>query len=106
MSFMDELRKLTQPYEDEDDFYEGADPSAQPPAPTEAQLELRKRAKTPLRQRRKAEEREFSPAWEEKRFRGRGSPLGNGRWSSAERNSRSSSSIPRALMKPVTWCSI
>jgi len=30
MSFMDELRKLTQPYEDEDDFYEGADPSAQP----------------------------------------------------------------------------
>ena len=40
MSFMDELRKLTQPYEDEDDFYEGADPSAQPPAPTEAQLEF------------------------------------------------------------------
>ena len=25
MSFMDELRKLTQPYDDEDDFYEGAD---------------------------------------------------------------------------------
>ena len=23
MGFMDELRKLTQPYEDEDDFYEG-----------------------------------------------------------------------------------
>ena len=40
MSFMDELRKLTQPYEDEDDCYEGADPSAQPPAPTEAQLEF------------------------------------------------------------------
>ena len=40
MGFMDELRKLTQPYEDEDDFYEGADPSAQPPAPTEAQLEF------------------------------------------------------------------
>ena len=25
MGFMDELRKLTQPYDDEDDFYEGAD---------------------------------------------------------------------------------
>ena len=40
MGFMDELRKLTQPYEDEDDFYEGADPSAQQAAPTEAQLEF------------------------------------------------------------------
>ena len=40
MSFMDELRKLTQPYEDEDDFYEGADPAAQPSAPSEAQLEF------------------------------------------------------------------
>ncbi|MCR5138195.1 MAG: cell division protein SepF [Oscillospiraceae bacterium] len=40
MGFMDELRKLTQPYEDEDDFYEGADPAAQAPAPTEAQIEF------------------------------------------------------------------
>ncbi len=40
MGFMDELRKLTQPYEDEDDFYEGADPAAQPAAPSEAQLEF------------------------------------------------------------------
>ncbi len=41
MGFMDELRKLTQPYEDEDDYYEGADPSAvQSAAPTEAQLEF------------------------------------------------------------------
>ncbi len=40
MGFMDELRKLTQPYEDEDDFYEGANPDTQPPAPTEAQLEF------------------------------------------------------------------
>lgn len=40
MGFMDELRKLTQPYEDEDDFYEGADAAAQPAAPTEAQLEF------------------------------------------------------------------
>ena len=27
MGFMDELRKLTQPYDDEDDFFEGADGS-------------------------------------------------------------------------------
>ena len=40
MGFMDELKKLTQPYEDEDDFYEGADPAAQPAVPTEAQLEF------------------------------------------------------------------
>lgn len=40
MGFMDELRKLTQPYEDEDDFYEGADASAQPAAPTAPQLEF------------------------------------------------------------------
>ncbi|MGI5976970.1 MAG: cell division protein SepF [Candidatus Limivicinus sp.] len=30
MGFMDELRKLTQPYDDEDDFFEGADPSFRP----------------------------------------------------------------------------
>ncbi|MBR0161384.1 MAG: cell division protein SepF [Oscillospiraceae bacterium] len=40
MGFMDELRKLTQPYEDEDDFYEGADETAQQSVPTEAQLEF------------------------------------------------------------------
>ena len=35
MSFMDELRKLTQPYDDEDDFYEGADsPSREQENPT------------------------------------------------------------------------
>lgn len=38
MGFMDELRKLTQPYDDEDDFFEGADESfksvkASPEAP-------------------------------------------------------------------------
>ena len=27
MGFMDELKKLTQPYDDEDDFFEGADES-------------------------------------------------------------------------------
>lgn len=36
MGFMDELRKLTQPYDDEDDFFEGADPSFKPkPKPAE-----------------------------------------------------------------------
>ena len=68
MGFMDELRKLTQPYEDEDDFYEGADPSAQPAAPTEAQLEFEnafggketpeprtEETETPLRLPRRAE---------------------------------------------------
>lgn len=30
MGFMDELRKLTQPYDDEDDFFEGADESFKP----------------------------------------------------------------------------
>ena len=27
MGFMDELRKLTQPYDDDNDFFEGADSS-------------------------------------------------------------------------------
>ena len=30
MGFMDELKKLTQPYEDDEDFFEGADPSFKP----------------------------------------------------------------------------
>ena len=30
MGFMDELKKLTQPYDDEDDFFEGADPAYKP----------------------------------------------------------------------------
>lgn len=41
MGFMDELKKLTQPYDDEDDFFEGADAAYRPqpkqqPAPTQA----------------------------------------------------------------------
>lgn len=32
MGFMDELKKLTQPYDDEEDFFEGADPSFKPKA--------------------------------------------------------------------------
>lgn len=47
MGFMDELRKLTQPYDDEDDFFEGADvsfkpqpkPQPQPAAPAQALFE-------------------------------------------------------------------
>ena len=40
MGFMDELRKLTQPYEDEDDFYEGSDYSGEAVEPSEEQLEF------------------------------------------------------------------
>ena len=41
MGFMDELRKLTQPYDDEDDFFDGADSSLREPAqPSAAQLEF------------------------------------------------------------------
>ena len=42
MGFMDELRKLTQPYDDEDDFYEGADSSLreQQAQPSAAQIEF------------------------------------------------------------------
>lgn len=37
MGFMDELKKLTQPYEDDDDFYEGADESFTAPPPAQKQ---------------------------------------------------------------------
>ena len=42
MGFMDELRKLTQPYDDEDDYYEGSDGSLreQPVQASPAQLEF------------------------------------------------------------------
>lgn len=41
MGFMDELRKLTQPYDDEDDFFEGADSSLKQPAqPSQAQIQF------------------------------------------------------------------
>ena len=69
MSFMDELRKTH--------LAGGIRPSL-----------LRKRQKTPLRRPRMAEEKGSSPAWEERKRRGRGLPPGNGRWNSAERNSR------------------
>ncbi|MBR1456392.1 MAG: cell division protein SepF [Oscillospiraceae bacterium] len=41
MGFMDELRKLTQPYDDEDDFFEDADSSLRESVqPSEAQLQF------------------------------------------------------------------
>ena len=41
MGFMDELRKLTQPYDDEDDFFEGADNSLRQTAqPSQAQIQF------------------------------------------------------------------
>ena len=42
MGFMDELRKLTQPYDDDNDFFEGADSSLRdaPPPPSAAQREF------------------------------------------------------------------
>ena len=41
MSFMDELRKLTQPFDDEDDFYDGADSSLRPQnQPSAAQIQF------------------------------------------------------------------
>lgn len=40
MGFMDELRKLTQPYDDEDEFFEGADNSGlRQPSPAQIQFE-------------------------------------------------------------------
>ena len=40
MGFMDELRKLTQPYDDEDDFFEGSDSSLRQAQPSQAQIEF------------------------------------------------------------------
>ena len=42
MGFLDELRKLTQPYEDDDDFFEGSEGKAPAPAvqPSAAQVEF------------------------------------------------------------------
>ena len=41
MGFMDELRKLTQPYDEEDDFFEGADGGLREQAqPSAAQIEF------------------------------------------------------------------
>ena len=80
MGFMDELRKLTQPYEDEDDFYEGASVQEQPPAPTEAQIEF------------------------ESAFGGKETPEA-AEEEPGEENSRLFFLIPGALTKQAIWCS-
>lgn len=41
MGFMDELKKLTQPYDDEDDFFEGADPSFKPQPKQKAEPKIK-----------------------------------------------------------------
>ena len=42
MGFMDELKKLTQPYDDEEDFFEGADPSFKPQPKQKAEPKIKK----------------------------------------------------------------
>ena len=41
MGFMDELKKLTQPYDDEEDFFEGADPSFKPQPKQKAEPKIK-----------------------------------------------------------------
>jgi cell division inhibitor SepF len=41
MGFMDELKKLTQPYDDEEDFFEGADPSFKPQPKAKAEPKIK-----------------------------------------------------------------
>lgn len=41
MGFMDELKKLTQPYDDEDDFFEGADDSFKPQPKAKAEPKIK-----------------------------------------------------------------
>ncbi len=42
MGFMDELKKLTQPYDDEEDFFEGADDSFKPQPKAKAEPKIKK----------------------------------------------------------------
>lgn len=42
MGFMDELKKLTQPIEDDEDFYEGADPGFKPQPKAKAEPKIKK----------------------------------------------------------------
>ena len=76
MGFMDELRKLTQPYEDEDDFYEGADSSAQQSAPSEAQMEFENAFGGTEVPERAEEEEASSPAAQQEGGKGIFSALG------------------------------
>ena len=108
MGFMDELRKLTQPYEDEDDYYEGADSSPQQSAPTEAQLEFENAfggTEVPELSSLRGERVFFPPSaagvlQNSNRLRERK------RLNSPARNSRLFFLIRRALMKPATLFSI
>ena len=54
MGFMDELRKLTQPYDDEDDFFEGADVSFKPQPKPQPQAQPLRLPPLPLRPRLRA----------------------------------------------------
>ena len=83
MGFMDELRKLTQPYEEEDDFYEGANPAAGVRRPSGRK---RKRKTLLLRHRRAG--RESSPGSAERSPHDPESLPGSGQWSSAGPSSR------------------
>ena len=112
MGFMDELRKLTQPYDDEDDFFEGADGSlreSQTQA-SPAQLEFESSfaseqagtpepAPKPRPQKTPAE----GSAVSGKRTERLPSPGESARSTSAAAIRRSSSSAPRALTRPASW---
>ena len=55
MGFMDKLKELTQPYDDDEDFFEGADPSfkPQPKAKPEAPASKPAVSQAPARGRRR-----------------------------------------------------
>ena len=76
MGFMDELKKLTQPYDDDDDFFEGADaPAFKPAAPAKAsaaQTEFETAFAAEAAPRRQEENEEEQPVSE-----GKGSIFGS-----------------------------
>ncbi|MBR4392670.1 MAG: cell division protein SepF [Oscillospiraceae bacterium] len=71
MGFMDELRKLTQPYEDEDDFYEGSEYSADVEEPSEEQLEFESNFSDRERPEREDDEEGSAPRENKGIFSGR-----------------------------------
>lgn len=92
MGFMDELKKLAQPYGDEDDFYEGADGAYAPPSPdsissdqmnfeeefaAEPPKEEKKRRKPLFTQPQQVEERECREPREQKPSRASRKRAGN-----------------------------
>ena len=95
MGFMDELRKLTQPYDDEDDFFDGADSSLREPAqPSAAQLEFENNfgAEAVGTPEPAPRPKQTKPAAEGGLFGGFG-----------KKTSRSSCSVPRPLTRPGSW---